>query len=249
MIYIFFIVCFLVKSSLEYLLKNTIFIPFFSTKEWGLTIPAFNLSFINIDIFCLQDSYRKENQYPDYVFLFYFVKYLISFLHEPIGHNFKIYESYNNNLDTPFNTPRIKENNTDNQYEGGYLMEALLINSVDKLNIEHVLFLLNENSWSLDHKIFLAKFKEIKKPNLENCIHLNESGKMLKELFSILKITRDSIENAIKNDVILDTQYSMGFDNETGVMELKLRSKKIGEKEKRKEKSRTKRVCRIKSYY
>ena len=238
-----------IKSSLEYLLRNTIFIPFFSTKEWGLTIPAFNLSFINIDIFCLQDSYRKENQYPDYVFLFYFVKYLISFLHELIGHNFKIYESYNNNLDIPFNSPRIKENNTDNKYSGGYLMEALLINSFDKLNIEHVLFLLNENNWSLEHKIFLAKFKEIKKPNLENCIHLIESGKMLKELFSILKITRDSIENAIKNDVILDTQYSMGFDNETGVMELKLRSNKIGEKEKRKEKPRTKRVCRIKSYY
>lgn len=238
-----------IKNSLEYLLRNTVFIPFFSNEEWGLTIPAFNLSFINIDIFCLQDSYRKENQYPDYVFLFYFVKYLISFLHEPIGHNFKIYESYNNNLDTPFNTPRIKENNKEKKYEGGYLMEALLINSVDKLNIEHVLFLLNENNWSLDHEIFLAKFKEIKKQNLENCMHLIESGKMLKELFSILKITRDSIENAIKNDIILDTQYSMGFDNETGVMELKLRSNKGSKNEQKKEKPRSKRVCRIESYY
>ena len=234
-----------IKSSLDYLLRNTIFIPFFSSEEWGLTIPAFNLSFINIDIFCLQENYKKENKYPDYVFLFYFVKYIISFLHEPIGHNFKIYESYNNNLDTP----RIIENKIEKIYEGGYLMEALLINSIDKLNIEHVLFLLNENNWSLDHKTFLAKFKEIKEPNLENCIHLIESGKMLKELFYILKITRNSIENAIKNNIILDTQYSIGFDNETGVMELKLRSNKGSKNEQKKDKPRTKRVCRMKLYY
>ena len=161
----------------------------------------------------------------------------------------ELYESYNDNLDTPFNNPQIIENNKEMKYEGGYLMEALLINSVDKLNIEHVMFLLNENNWSLDHKIFLAKFKEIKKPNLENCLHLIESGKMLAELFSILKITRNSMENAIENDIILDTQYSMGFDNETGVMELKLRSNKGSKNEQRKKKLKTKRVCRIKSYY
>ena len=238
-----------IKNSFDYLLRNTIFIPFFSDAEWGLTIPAYNLSFINIDIFCLQANYKNENKYPDYAFLFYFVKYIISFLHEPVGHNFKIYESYNNNLETPFNTPRIIENNKEYNYEGGYLMEALLINSVEKLNIEHVLFLLNETNWSLEHKIFLTKFKEIKEPNLENCMHLIESGKMLKELFSILKISRSSIENAIKNNIVLDTQYSMGFNNETGVMELKLRSSKDDRKDLGKENLRPKRICRIKSYY
>lgn len=235
-----------IQNSFDYLLRNTIFIPFFSNSEWGLTIPAFNISFINIDIFCLQNNFKNENKYPDYFFLFYFVKYIISFLHEPIGHNFKIYESYNNNLETPFNTPRIIENNKEKKYEGGFLMEALLINSVEKLNIEHVLFLLNESSWSLDHKLFLEKFKGIKDPNLENCMNLIENGKMIKELLSILKISRNSIEKAIKDRVILDTQYSVGFNNEIGVLH---RSNKGDHKVQEKEKVRAKRICRIKSYY
>ena len=125
-------------------------------------------------------------------------------------------------------------------------MEALCLNSVEKLNIEHVLFLLNENSWSLDHKLFLEKFKGIKEPNLDNCMSLIENGKMIKELLSILKITRNSIENAIKNKVILDTQYSDGLNNETGVMH---RSNNDGHKVQEKEKERAKRICRIKSYY
>ena len=80
-------------------------------------------------------------------------------------------------------------------------------------------------------------------------MHLIESGKMLEELFSILKITRNSMENAIENDIILDTQYIMEFDNETGVKELKLRSNKGSKNEQRKKKLKTKRVCRIESYY
>ena len=235
-----------IQNSFNYLIRNTIFIPFFSNSGWDLTTPAFNISFINIDIFCLQNNFKNENKYPDYFFLFYFVKYIISFLHEPIGHNFKIYESYNNNIETLFDSPRIMENNKEKKYEGGYLMEALCLNSVEKLNIEHVLFLLNENSWSLDHKLFLEKFKGIKEPNLENCMSLIENGKMIKELLSILKITRNSIKNAIKNKVILDTQYSDGLNNETGVMH---RSNNDGHKVQEKEKERAKRICRIKSYY
>ena len=238
-----------IKSSFDCLLRKTIFIPFFSNEEWGLTIPAYNLSFINIDIFCLQGNYKNKNIYPDYSFLFYFVKYIISFLYQPIGYNFKIYNSFNNNLETHSNTSQIKEDNKKNNNEVGYLMEALLIKSVEKINIEHVLFLLNETNWSLDHKIFLSKFKEIKEPNLENCMHLIENGKMMKELFYTFKITRNSIENAIKNNIILDIQYNLEFNKETDTIELKHRDYKDGKKNQGKEKLQTKRVCRIKSYY
>ena len=51
-----------IKNSIEYLIRNTIFIPFFSKNDWGITLPAFNISFINIDIFHLE----KNNTYPDY---------------------------------------------------------------------------------------------------------------------------------------------------------------------------------------
>ena len=167
-----------IKNSINYLLRNTIFLPFFSNNEdWGITIPALNLSFVNIDIFGLQQNYFN---FPDYIFLFYFIKYIITLLHEPIGHNFKIYESYNTNLETPFDTPRKKEGKKEIVFEGGYLMEILLINSVEYINIEHVLFLLNENNWSLDHTTFLKKFKEIRAPKLENCMLSIEQSKMIK---------------------------------------------------------------------
>ena len=126
-----------IKKDLEYLMRNTVFIPFFSKDDWGVTIPAFNLSFINLDIYDLQEN---NNSYPDYVFLFYFIKYVISFLREPVGHNFKIFESYNEKLETPFDTPKRTKDGRITQNEGGYLMEMLLINSVEYLNIEHVLF-------------------------------------------------------------------------------------------------------------
>ena len=189
-----------IKNHIDQLLKNTVFIPFFSKKVWGLTIQAFNISFINIDIFSLQKNF---NSYPDYIFLFYFVKFIISFLHESIGHNFKIYESFNENLQTPFNTPRIQKDNEETQIECGYLIEFFLINSVAKINIEHALFLLNENNWELDHNIFLEEFKKISKPNLENCLNHIKKGRLLKRLINQLNINKKSIENAINGNIEL----------------------------------------------
>ena len=72
-----------IKKSIGILLNKIIFLPFFSKDNWGLTIPAFNLSFINIDI----DFCQNYNSYPDVSFLFDFTKYIISFLHEPLGNN------------------------------------------------------------------------------------------------------------------------------------------------------------------
>ena len=128
-----------IKNEVAILIRNTVFLPFFSKSDWVFTIPAFNLSFINIDIYDLQANY---NSYPDYVFLFYFIKYIISFLHEPIGHSFKIYESFNEKRETHFDNPRIIENGKITTYEGGYLMEILLINSIENLNIEQSFFYL-----------------------------------------------------------------------------------------------------------
>ena len=74
-----------------------------------------------------------------------------------------------------------------NKKEGGYLMEILLINSVEYLNIEHVLFLLNENNWILEHSLFLKKFIEIKLPNIKNCLNLIKTSKLIKELLNLFK--------------------------------------------------------------
>ena len=169
-------------------------------------MPAFNLSFINIDI----DFEENNNSYIDVTFLFYFIKYIIEFLHEPLGHNFKIFESYNEKLETPFKTPR----NKDKVQEGGFLMEILLINSVGELNIEHVLFLLNENNWKFDHKTFLEKFKSIKAPILENCINHIQKSNLMKHLLNIFAINKNSISYAIDNTLILSTKINDIFQNE-----------------------------------
>ena len=234
-----------IRNTIDYLLRNTIFIPFFSKEDWGITLPAFNISFINIDVFGI----GKNNTYPDYSFLFFFTKYIISFLHEPIGHNLKIYEFFNNNFQTPFDTPRIIENKNEKVYEGGYLMEELIINSNENLNIEHVLFLLNENNWALDHKKFLEKFKEINEPKLENCMTLLETGNMTKKLFSLFIINKKSIENAIKNKTVLETQYKSRFNNEIGITSSQEKFRSNKEKIKEKEKGNIKRTCRTHSFY
>lgn len=227
------------ENSINCLLKNIIFIPFFSSNNWGLTIPEFNLSFINIDVFYIQDGYN----YPDYIFLFYFVKYIISFIHESLGHNLKIFESFNNNLETPFNTLRNIEGN-----EGGYILEKLLFgNNIEYLNIEHVSFILNENNWSLDQETFFKQFQLIGKTNLDNCIYLIKTGKMIKELFNILKINKVSIEKAIENNIQLPTQFSTVFFNGT---KFDNQLEKHGTQMKDiKEKKKNERICLTQSFY
>ena len=106
-----------IKKSVDNLFKKTFFLPFFSEESWGLTIPAFNLSFINIDI----DFLENNNSYDDILFLFYFIKYIISFLLLPLGNIFKIYESHDEKLETPKSKDKISQ-------EGGFLMEIHLIN-------------------------------------------------------------------------------------------------------------------------
>ena len=129
-------------------------------------------------------------------------------------------------------------------------MEILLINSVEYINIEHVLFLLNENNWSLDHTTFLKIFQEISAPKLENCLHSIEQSKMIKKLFSLFKINKKSIERAIESKIELNTQYDMRFNNEVGIIsfEEKFRTKK-DTKEKENDKNQKKRICRTHSLY
>ena len=132
-------------------------------------------------------------------------------------------------------------------------MEILLINSVKYLNIEHVLFLLDENNWQLDHVQFLQKFKEIGLPSLKNCLFSIEKSNMIKRLFNLFKITKKSIEKAIENKSVLNTQYDNRFNNEVGIIffEEKFRTKKENIKEKGKEnqKEHKKRMCRTHSFY
>ena len=231
-----------IKKDLEYLMRNTVFIPFFSKDDWGVTIPAFNLSFINLDIYDLQEN---NNSYPDYVFLFYFIKYIISFLHEPVGHNFKIFESYNEKLETPFDTPKRTKDGRITQNEGGYLMEMLLINSVEYLNIEHVLFLLNEKNWALVHSEFLSKFLEIKEPIFDNCLnHLKAEG-IVRKLFDILKINQKSIKNAIKAGIMLPTKLKERSNDDLKTFSIDEKYKK----QKEKKIINTGRICRTHSFY
>lgn len=232
------------EKSIKCLLTNIIFIPFFSSNHWGLTIPAFNLSFINIDVFGIQDGLN----FPDYIFLFYFVKYIISFIHEPLGHNLKIFESFNNNLETPFNTPRSIEGNEGEVYEGGYLLEKLLFgNNIEYLNIEHVLFILNENNWSLGQETFLERFQAIGNPNQEKCEHLIETGKTIKELLNIFKINKNFVERAIEDNVQIATQYKIGFFN-TIKLDDQLEKQRTQKREK-KPKKKNERICLTQSFY
>ena len=158
-----------------------------------------------------------------------------------MGHNFKIYESFEKKLETPFESPRIKD---EMSQEGGFLMEILLGNSVENLNIEHILYLLNENNWKLNHSVFLKNFKSIKEPVFGNCIYTIKSSKLMKKLFGIFAINKNSIQYAIKNKLILSTPISQKFKNELIVhSEEKLRKNQPNKKENKG------RICLTHLYY
>jgi len=77
-------------------------------------------------------------------------------------------------------------------------MEILLINSVENLNIEHILYLLNENNWKSNHSIFLKNLKSIEEPVLENCLSHIKSSKMMKKLLDIFAIKRTLFNMQLK---------------------------------------------------
>lgn len=123
-------------------------------------------------------------------------------------------------------------------------MEILLINSVENLNIEHILYLLNENNWKSNHSIFLKNFKSIEEPVLENCLSHIKSSKMMKKLLDIFSIKKNSIQYAIKNDLLLSTKITQKFQNELIVhSEEKFRKNESNKKENKG------RICLTHLYY
>ena len=128
--------------------------------------------------------------------------------------------------------------------EGGFLMEILLINSIENLNIEHILYLLNENNWKLNHSIFLQNFTSIKEPVLKNCLSHIKKSKMMNKLFSIFSINKSSIEYAIKNELQLSTLISQKFENE-----LIVHSEEKFRKNKSNKKNNKGRICLTHLYY
>ena len=208
-----------------------------------MSAPFFNLFFINIDIFDLQ---KNNNSYPDFIFLFYFTRYIISFLYEPIiGQNFKKYESKDEKLENIFDIQKNTKDENTVQNEEGCLMDILLINSVEYLNIEHVLFLLNEKNWALVHSEFLSKFLEIKEPIFDNCLnHLKAEG-IVRKLFDILKINQKSIKNAIKAGIMLPTKLKERSNDDLKTFSIDGKYKK----QKEKKIINTGRICRTHSFY
>ena len=147
--------------------------------------------------------------------------------------------------ESPFEIPRAKKDEKEFEVEGGYLMEFLLINSVDKLNIEHILFLLNEKNWELDHDNFLNQFKSIKSPTIESCMAQIKDSKIVKKLFKLFQINETSIKKAIESKIELPTNINERFNGELMLLS--------PDKKYRKNKGNTKenkgRICETHSYY
>ena len=124
-------------------------------------------------------------------------------------------------------------------------MEFLLINSVEKLNVEHILFLLNEKNWELDHDNFLNQFKSRKLPTIESCMAQIKYSKMVKKLFKLFQINEISIKNAIESKIELPTNINERFNSEL----MLLSPDKKYRKNKGRKKENKGRICETHAYY
>ena len=97
------------ENFIEYIKKNTVFFEFFKSKDFGLTNVMELKTFINIDYRTVKLRNNRIN------YLFNFCIWIISSLHEYIGHLLKDYYYYSTNFEISQSPKKKKENEIENE--------------------------------------------------------------------------------------------------------------------------------------
>ena len=92
-------------NFIEYIKKNTLFFEFFRTKDFGVTNVMELKTFINIDYRTVKLRNNRIN------YLFNFCIWIISSLHEYVGHLLKDYYYYSTNFEISHKSPKKKKKN------------------------------------------------------------------------------------------------------------------------------------------
>ena len=166
---------------IDYIKNNIIFYPFFNDNCYGLTITLNGKIIIN-------DEFRYIHVSPKELELYNFCLWIVTGVHEIIGHFLKDYFYYLTGFAIPESSPKKKASNeTKEDEEGGYLVEEILFSQIPKLYLTDVLYILDINNWNKDLDEFSQYFKsEKRKQFIENGIKSLETLGLSEECVTLL---------------------------------------------------------------
>lgn len=182
-------------NYIKYIKENLLFHKFCDSDDFGFTNVVDGTILINIDYNCINNIQNNENQ------LFIFCVMIITAIHEIIGNFLKNYYYYLAKFYISDVFP-IKDGKNE---EGGYLVEDLLFNGIEKIYITDVIYILDILNWDKNLENFKKFFTSKSRKNIiEKGIALNS--------FDI------SIEcEKLLSNFNIDKKYLIGIKTDIGV--------------------------------
>ena len=168
------------NNYLSYIKKNIIFFPFFRKNAFGLTITLNGKVIIN-------DEYRTvELVSLNGAKLFNFCVWIVTGIHEVIGHFLKDYFYYLTRFIISEESGSSDESSNDS-LEGGNIVEEYLFPNIKELYLCDILYILDITNWNKNSDDFSKFFSSNeRKEIIEKGIKQNYISSLSKELINFL---------------------------------------------------------------
>ena len=184
------------KSVLVFIKESIQYEGLFISDLFGSTEAAFLKIYINT----MQRTINETNCSKNFNLLFHFGSWIVTLLHEIVGHFSRRFFFYNSNKDYGNSfTPRDQSIGDD----GGNYVEYLLFRSQKSLHISHIVYLLEIKNWDVEYSEFAKSFSNIKDESevLVRAFLKKEytsSNSIIKQILVIGGREKEEYENLIK---------------------------------------------------
>lgn len=188
------------ENFLGFLNENILLYDFYNKTDFGFT----NTDYLAIHINIEHSNINELNSNSPKI-IFYFGRWIITAIHEIIGHYLKRFQFFYYNKafgsnDTPKkdSIPSQKLYSNDNSFgesytninqEGGFQVEYLLFNNIDKLYYNHIVYLLTMNNWKQDYESFQEKFLSISPEITKEQLNELNTNPYLIDILSIIQVS------------------------------------------------------------
>ena len=185
------------ESVLTYIKESIQYQGLFNTELFGYT----NGAFLKIYINTIQRNINEVNCLKNLNLLFHFGSWIVTAIHEIVGHFSRRFFFYNSNKNygNAF-TPREQSIYDD----GGNYVEYLLFKSQKSLQLSHIIYLLDINNWNVDYSDFAKTFSSITnesevlvKSFLKKEYYSNKKG-IINQILQIGNRDKEEYDNLIK---------------------------------------------------
>ena len=201
---------------IKYIKNNLLFFPFFNGNNYGLTITLNGKILIN-NVYKEVDCISNEEKN-----LYNFCIWIITGLHEIIGHFLKDYYYYMTNFQISEESPKKlgtspnvigkeeeeeeeeEEEDSDDREEQGQLVEELLFKSISNIYLTDILYILNLNNWEKSLIEFSQYFVSDNRKNIissEEFYSKNnfDSNKQILDILSLFGISQNDLKESKTN--------------------------------------------------